>query len=175
MSKGIQLMMVTSTLPSKFNAKQLEQNYGYKTEAEYKTGYQDGQVGKADSVVAPFTLLNAANIELNTSGDILREMLDKAGLGEWKDYLESNDLSAEQFEQLKTQVRQEFESQFETIAEINNTVTKIENALAPEAYLEARDQLEDALESMAGDTIRENIANAELPEWVSPDGICEIQ
>ena len=171
--KGLQKYL--TRLPRKFNAKQIEQNYGYASEAEYRVGYQQSQVGRVNSAVAPFTLLNAANIELNSSGDIFKEMLDKAGLGEWKEYLNSDDFSAEQLEQLKEQVRQEFESHFEAITKINDTITRVEDALAPEAYLELRDNLEDTLEGMAGDGMRDLLSDTELPGFIASDSICEIQ
>ena len=72
-------------------------------------------------------------------------------------------------------MKEEFEAQFETLSKINEAVTKVEDWIAPEEYLEWRDKFEDALEGMAGDTIREQISDAELPEMLSPEAICEIQ
>lgn len=171
--KGLQKYF--TSLPTGFGARQFEENFGYSTEKAYEVGYQNLQVGRVKSVVAPFTILNATNIELGSSQDMIKEMYDAAGLGEWKEFLESPEISAEQLDVLKAKAREEFEKQFETLSKINNKLTEFEDKYFPEEYLELRDQLEDSLEGMAGDEIRDQIADVELPQYLSPDGICELQ
>jgi hypothetical protein len=155
--------------PSRINNDGFKVSIGYKID-DHRDQYSKKQIGKNNSTVSPFTLMNMLAIEVGEAAakQTLDELSEQIANSEFANYLGGGELSQEQIETLRSQVEAKV---LENVGAIGDVLEAV-NEVTPDWWLRLEESAQDAIAGAIGDDARDLLANFEVPEFLD-EQLCE--